>query len=126
MSADLIIQLVFNRWTLAVLALIAGFIFGLVFWRRYFEIRSGAIGDFNGEERSTTSNKTDIDRFSETADKIDAVENEIASIRASISSEAGYDNDILKKLDDLEEALKRANGRLKIVEKPLKRAITVD
>ncbi|WP_411817334.1 hypothetical protein [Hyphococcus sp. DH-69] len=104
MSLDAVFEMLANGWPLA----LAGFLLGAL---------TGAF-----LPRSENGPEATIKRMAPDGDGLAALASELATAKELLDAEEAETGEMAENLKDLDHAIKRANGRLKLIMKAVKRA----
>lgn len=123
MTEDWLTQALTNRWSLAAVAYLLGAVSGWLFWRA---VRSGAEDRDDGdltielpEEAEAVPGDKEKNGAPASA-KLSALEKEIKQAKSILETDAEEHAAMADILSGLDEAVKRANGRLKLILKSIK------
>lgn len=108
MGEDWLMQLLTSRWTAAASAYVLGLLTGWAIWGAAKAADRHVEGDLNRESSP------------ENGDALGALEAELEKARALLDDQAEDQKTVLDVVARLEEAIKRANGRLKLIVKSVK------
>ena len=110
-----LMELLGNRWFLAITA------YGLGFATAWFLIKSGRLDALKGLLRSSEEGEKSKSDTGTESDKLAALAAEITKAKTMLEENEADQKANFDLLQDLDEAVKRANGRLKLILKSINR-----
>lgn len=126
MGEDWLTQALTNRWTVAAIAYLAGVVTGWLIWRVVSsggnDGRADHRGDLkvNGADDAKSGGDGGRKDNAPASRKLSALETEIREAKAILEADAEEHAALAEILTGLDEAVKRANGRLKLILKSVK------
>ena len=123
---DAITQIMTHQWTPAVVAFLFGLIIGWIIWGAPWtkdrDHDAMDEGDLDGRIRREPLADAATKGTATTDSKVGSIEAEIAKVKSLLETEQETDTDLSAELEAVDKAVKRANGRLKLILKSVDRA----
>ena len=125
MSESWLMQIVSDRWFVAVAAFCLGLLTGWIVWARR-QMNNEAAPDIEGHLEHTDTQIQDTppqytQNQSDQQETLDALASELENAQKMLEESQAESDAYSDILGDLDEAVKRANGRLKLIIKAIKR-----
>ena len=111
MDEHWLMTILLSRWVIAAVA----FAIGIYVGRRLLNIKQADTGNSSAAGEMTS-------RDGAGDKKIDALNEELQKAKAAINDDDDISTTMLEAISTLEETVKRANGRLKLIEKSMKKS----
>jgi hypothetical protein len=130
MTAEGLMQLIENRWLIGFVAFVVGLFLGWVIWGVSGDPKKSyvsAVDEVGGATHvSAPQLETPGDDVSSTDPNVASIEAEIGKARALLANSLEADADLTAELDNVDQAVKRANGRLKLILRSVDKAKDAD